>query len=97
MLSVALKLGLNLGVINIAIYGKKVRCSFNSFEQCIYILYNMIELIVVSTLDFEPSPWFKPLAWCPLFSLKQVTSAPPKLSEIDYLCTKKENFVCVEA
>ena len=29
-----LKLGLNLGVINIEIYGKKVRCSFNSFEQC---------------------------------------------------------------
>ena len=32
---VALKLGLNLGVFNIAIYGKTVRCSFNSFEQCI--------------------------------------------------------------
>ena len=31
-----LKLGLNFGVFNIAIYGKTVRCSFNSFEQCIY-------------------------------------------------------------
>ena len=36
MLFVALQLGLNLGVFNIAIYGKKVRCSFNSFEQCIF-------------------------------------------------------------
>ena len=31
-----LKSGLNLGVFNIAIYGKTVRCCFNSFEQCIY-------------------------------------------------------------
>ena len=30
-----LKLGVKLGVFNTAIYGKIVRCSFNSFEQCI--------------------------------------------------------------
>ena len=29
------KIGLNLAVSNVAIYGKTVRCSFNSFEQCI--------------------------------------------------------------
>ena len=29
------KIGVKLGVFNIAIYGKTVRCSFNSFEQCI--------------------------------------------------------------
>ena len=30
------KIGGILGVFNIAIYGKTVRCSFNSFEQCIF-------------------------------------------------------------
>ena len=40
LLSVALKLGFNFGVNNIAIYGKKVRCSFNSFEQCTSKLCN---------------------------------------------------------
>ena len=28
------KIGNKLGVVNIAIYGKAIRCSFNSFEQC---------------------------------------------------------------
>ena len=28
------KIGIKLGVFNIAIYGKTVRCSLNSFEQC---------------------------------------------------------------
>ena len=28
------KIGIKLGVFNIAIYGEKIRCSFNSFEQC---------------------------------------------------------------
>ena len=31
------KIGVKLGVFNIVIYGKTVRCSFNSFEQCIYM------------------------------------------------------------
>ena len=30
------KIVVKLGVFNIAIYGKTVRRSFNSFEQCIY-------------------------------------------------------------
>ena len=30
------KIGVRLEVFNIAIYGKAVRCSFNSFEQCIF-------------------------------------------------------------
>ena len=33
----AFKWALNLGVFNIAIYGKIVQCSFKSFEQCIYV------------------------------------------------------------
>ena len=30
------KIGVRLGVFKNAIYGKAVRCSFNSFEQCIF-------------------------------------------------------------
>ena len=29
------KIGVKLGMFNIAINGKTVRCTFNSFEQCI--------------------------------------------------------------
>ena len=32
--------GGKMGVFNIAIYGKIVRCSFKSFEQCFFFLYN---------------------------------------------------------
>ena len=31
------KIGVKLGVFNIAIYGKTIRCSINYFEQCINI------------------------------------------------------------
>ena len=42
------KIGVKLGVFNIAIYGKTIRCSFNSFEQCIYsILHTVILYSVV--------------------------------------------------
>ena len=42
------KIGVKLGVFNIAIYGITVRCFFNSFEQCMITLCIMANCISYS-------------------------------------------------